>query len=117
LTKFKDDPSVKNYFRLVLNKNTLTDSVELDIVLDNGFANSNNEFVYGSGYNFKVGDVINARVFHLTYDYYLYLTTLQNAQSALVNPFAVSGEVVSNIKGGLGVFAALSYAQKSIVVQ
>jgi Domain of unknown function (DUF4249) len=117
LTKFKDDPTVKNYFRLVLNKNTLTDSVALSIVLDNGFANSNNEFVYGSGYNFKTGDVINARLFHLTYDYYLYLTTLQNARSALVNPFAVSGEVVSNIKGGLGVFVALSYAQKTIIVK
>jgi hypothetical protein len=116
LTKFKDDPTQPNYFRLILNKNTMTDSVELDIVLDNGFANSSNEFVYGSGYNFKKGDVINARLFHLSYDYYLYLTTLQNASSALVNPFAVSGEVVSNIKGGLGVFAALSYAQKSITV-
>lgn len=117
LTKFKDDPSQNNYFRLILNKNTLTDSVALSIVLDNGFANSNNEFVYGSGYNFKTGDVINARLFHLTYDYYLYLTTLQNARSALVNPFAVSGEVVSNIKGGLGVFTALSYAQKTIIVK
>jgi hypothetical protein len=117
LTKFNDDPNVKNYFRLVLNKNTFTDSSELDIVLDNSFANSSNEFVYGSGYSFKKGDVINARVFHLTYDYYLYLTTLQNAQTALVNPFAVSGEVVSNIKGGLGVFAALSYAQKSVTVE
>jgi hypothetical protein len=117
LTKFKDDPSVKNYFRLVLNKNTFTDSSEMDIVLDNSFANSSNEYVYGSGYSFKKGDVINARVFHLTYDYYLYLTTLQNAQSALVNPFAVSGEVVSNIKGGVGVFAALSYATKSVTVK
>jgi Domain of unknown function (DUF4249) len=116
LTKFKDDPSQNNYFRLILNKNTLSDSVELNIILDNSFANSSNEFVYGSGYSFKKGDVINARLFHLSYDYYLYLTTLQNARSALVNPFAVSGEVVSNIKGGLGFFAALSYTQKSITV-
>jgi Domain of unknown function (DUF4249) len=94
----------------------LSDSVELNIILDNSFANSSNEFVYGSGYSFKKGDVINARLFHLSYDYYLYLTTLQNARSALVNPFAVSGEVVSNIKGGLGIFAALSYTQKSITV-
>jgi hypothetical protein len=117
LTKFKGNPNVKNYFWLVLNKNTLVDSIELNTILDNSFANSNNEFVFGSGYSFKVGEVINARLFHLTPDYYLYLTTLQNAQTALVNPFAVSGEVVSNIKGGLGIFTALSYSQKSVTVK
>jgi Domain of unknown function (DUF4249) len=116
LTKFKDDPTKNNYFRLILNKNTLSDSSELDVIIDNSFANSSNEFVYGSGYSFESKDVIIARVFHLTYDYYIYLTTLQNARTALLNPFAVSGEVVSNIKGGLGVFAALSYDQKSVVV-
>jgi len=45
-----------------------------------------------------------------------YHVTLQNARGALVNPFAVSGEIVSNIKGGLGVFAALSLTKKSVVV-
>jgi Domain of unknown function (DUF4249) len=116
LTKFSDNSPNADYYRLVLNKNTLYDSVDIDVLIDNSFANANNEFIYGSGYNFKMGDVINGRVFHLTYDYYLYLTTLQNARAALVNPFAVSGEVVSNIRGGLGVFAALSYTQKSVIV-
>jgi hypothetical protein len=116
LTKFSDNSTNADYYRLVLNKNTLYDSVDIDVLIDNSFANSNNEFIYGSGYNFKTGDVINGRVFHLTYDYYLYLTTLQNARAALVNPFAVSGEVVSNIKGGIGVFAALSYTSKSVTI-
>lgn len=117
LTKFKDDPTQTNYFRLILNKNSLSDSSQLNVILDNSFANSSNEFVYGSGYSFEPKDVIIARVYHLTYEYYIYLTTLQNARTALVNPFAVSGEVVSNIKGGLGVFAALSYDQKSVTVK
>lgn len=116
LTKFSDDPTGTDYYRLVLNRNTLYDSVEMDVLIDNSFANSSNEIAYGSGYNYKTGDVINARVFRLTYEYYLYLATLQNARTALVNPFAVSGEVVSNISGGLGVFAALSYSIKQITV-
>jgi hypothetical protein len=117
LTKFQDDPTTKDYFRLILNKNTLSDSTELDVLIDNSFANENSEFVYGSGNSFKEGDVIHARVFRLTEAYYLYLSTIQNARTALVNPFAVSGEVVYNVKGGIGVFAALSYSQKSILVQ
>ncbi len=116
LTKFSDNSTNADYYRLVLNKNTLYDSVEIDVLIDNSFANANNEFIYGSGYNFKTGDTIIGRVFHLTYDYYLYLSTLRNARAALVNPFAVSGEVVSNIQGGLGVFAALTYTQKSVPV-
>jgi hypothetical protein len=116
LTKFKDDPNTKDFFRLILSKNTVTDSTELDVLLDNSFANQNNEFVYGSGSSFKSGDIIYARVYRLTYDYYLYLSTIQNARTALVNPFAVSGEIVYNIKGGIGVFSALSYSQKSVDV-
>jgi len=117
LTKFKDpNPAVPNYFRLLLHKNALYDSLRLEIILDNSFANNNNEFVYGSGFDFKKGDIIYGTLYHLTFDYYQYLTTLQNARTALVNPFAVSGEVVTNIKGGLGVFAALSVTRKFVVV-
>lgn len=116
ITKFKDDPAITNYYRLVLTRNALYDSINLDVVIDNSFANNSHEIVYGSGYNFQRGDSVYACLYHLTHDYYLYLNTLQNARTALVNPFAVSGEIVSNIKGGLGVFAALSYTRKSVIV-
>lgn len=116
LTKFRDDPATANYFRLLLHKNAVYDSLELDILMDNSFSNSNNEFVYGSGYNFITGDVIYARLYHLPFEYYQYLTTLENARTTLINPFAISGEVVSNIRGGLGVFTALSFTQTSVIV-
>lgn len=117
LTKFKDpNPGLPNYFRLLLHKNAAYDSLSLEILLDNGFANDKNEFIYGSGFDFKKGDTIYGTLYHLTVEYYQYLTTLQNARTALINPFAVSGEVVSNIQGGLGVFAALSSTTKSVLV-
>jgi len=116
-TKFKDDPAAVNYYRLVLNKNSVNDSISLEALISDNLANDNNEIIYGSGYDFKNGDSIHARLFHLTNDYYNYLNTRQTAIAALINPFAVSGEIVSNIKGGLGVFAALSYTQKSVAVR
>ncbi len=116
-TKFKDDPAAVNYYRLVLNKNSLNGSISLDQLINDNLANNNNEVVYGSGYDFKSGDTIHARLFHLTPDYYNYLNTRETAIAALVNPFAVSGEIVSNIKGGLGVFAALSFTRTSVIVR
>ena len=117
LAKFTDpNPSMPNYFLLLINKNVEYDSLSLDVLFDNGFANNNNQFVFGSGYDFKRGDKIYGTLYHLLPEYHLYLTTLQNARSALGNPFAVSGEVVSNVKGGLGVFTALSVTRKRVEV-
>lgn len=116
-TKFTDpDKSLNNYFRLLLHKNAIHDSLSLEALLDNSLANDKHVFAYGSGYDFKKGDVIYGTLYHLTFEYYQYLSTLQNSRTALVNPFAVSGEVVTNIKGGLDIFAALSYTRKSVVV-
>jgi Domain of unknown function (DUF4249) len=116
LTKFKDNPATSDYYRLLINKNALYDSTQVDALFDNNFVNTNNEYVFGSGYSFKSGDTINARVFHLTEDHHSFINTVQNALAALVNPFAASGEIVSNVKGGIGIFAALTYTQKSIRV-
>gem|GEM_PF-5151589 len=43
-------------------------------------------------------------LYHCTEDYYKFLTTSQSARQANVNPFAASGEVISNLRGGLGSF-------------
>lgn len=117
LTQFKDLPAQRNYYRLVLADNDRYDSVELDQLFDENFVNNNGDVIYGSGYNFRRGDTIHATLFHITPEYHRYLTTLENARGALVNPFAASGEIVSNIRGGLGVFAALSYDYRWLRVQ
>lgn len=116
-SRFPDDPSTKNYYRLVLTKNAPYDTVEQDQLFDETFVNNDGDIVFGSGYDYARGDTIHGALYHLTYDYYRYLTTSQNARGALVNPFAVSGEVVSNIEGGIGVFAALSVTRKVVAVE
>lgn len=115
LTKFDDNPQVKNYYRLTLTRNRRVDTLSLDALLDDAFSNGK-EINWGSGYNFKSGDTIHATLYHCTEDYYKFLTTAQSARQANVNPFSASGEVISNVKGGLGVFATLSYAYKTAIV-
>lgn len=115
LTKFDDDPLTKNYYRLTLTRNRRVDTLSLDALLDDAFSNGK-EINWGSGYTFKPGDTLHATLYHCTEDYYKFLTTAQSARQANVNPFSASGEVISNVKGGLGVFATLSYDYKTAVV-
>ena len=116
ITSFADDPAIKNYYRLVLKRNAQYDSIQLNRFFNDDFVNNGGELLVRSGSRFVSGDSIHATLYHLGYDYYQYLNTSQGAQNALGNPFAASGEIVSNIEGGLGVFAALSFTQKSIRV-
>jgi len=117
LTRFFDVPGTRNFYRLVLADNARYDSVELEQLFDENFVNNQGEVIYGSGYDFRRGDTIHATLFHITPEYHRYLSTAENARGALVNPFAASGEVVSNIVGGYGVFAALSFDYRQQVVQ
>lgn len=115
LTKFDDNPQERNYYRLTLTRNRRVDTLSLNALLDDAFSNGE-EINWGSGYNFRRGDTIHATLYHCTEAYYRFLTTSQNARQANVNPFAASGEVVSNVQGGLGVFATLTYSYKTAVV-
>lgn len=115
LTKFNDDPRQKNYYRLTLTRNRRVDTLSTDTFIDDLFSNGE-EISWGSAYNFRSGDTIHATLYHCTEDYYKFLNTSQSARQANVNPFAASGEVITNVRGGLGVFAALSYAYKTAVV-
>lgn len=115
LTKFDDNPTGKNFYRLTLTRNRRADTLSLDALLDDSFSNGE-EINWGSGYNFRPGDTIHATLYHCTEEYYKFLTTAQSARQANVNPFAASGEVISNVTGGLGVLATLSYAYKTAIV-
>ncbi len=116
LTKFDDSPGEKNFYRLTLTRNVRVDTLAQDALLDDSFGDGQ-ELIWGSGYSFEPGDTIHATLYHCTADYYQYLSTVQSARTANVNPFAASGEVVSNVVGGLGIFATLSYDHQWAVVR
>ena len=116
LTKFPDDPTQQNYYQLVLNKGRANTVTYLSSTLDDNFANDKNDIIFGSGYDFVEGDTIVATVYHLESIYYKFLSTSDNADAGSFNPFAVSGEIISNVQGGLGIVTTLSYDRKTVVV-
>lgn len=116
LTKFADSPTQRNYYQLVLNKGPANTVIYLSTTLDDNFANDKNDIIFGSGYEFVEGDTIVATVYHLEPTYYKFLSTSDNADAGNFNPFAVSGEIISNVQGGLGIVTTLSYDRKTVVV-
>lgn len=116
ITTIADDPSVKNYYRLVLKRNSQYDSIQQNRLFNDDFADNQGNIVIRSRHRYLPGDSVHATLYHVGYEYYQFLNTSEGARSALVNPFAASGEVVSNIQGGLGIFAALSLTNRSIRV-
>lgn len=116
LTKFTDNPTEVNYYLLILNKGQAHTSSVLSATLDDNFANDNNDIIYGSGYNFVEGDTLIGTVYHLEPTHYKFLSSASSADAANFNPFAVSGEIVTNVRGGLGIVATLSYDRKTVVV-
>jgi hypothetical protein len=116
LTKFDDNPLEKNYYRITLTKNRRVDTLASNSLIDDSFSNGK-EINWGSAYNFRTGDTIHATLYHCTEAYYKFLSTAQSARQANVNPFAASGEVISNVRGGLGVLATLTYDYRQVVVK
>lgn len=117
LVRFQDDDADKDdYYRLLINRNEPTDTVAIDFLIDSDFENNNGAYVLGGPYRFFPGDTVYTRLYHITKEYYQFLDTEDDARDALLDPFAASGEIVTNIRGGLGVFTALSYTRDTVLV-
>ncbi|WP_276482689.1 DUF4249 domain-containing protein [Paraflavitalea pollutisoli] len=55
--------------------------------------------------NYQSGtDSITVTLFHIQKEYYDYLTSVENANSAFSDPLLNPEEIISNITGGLGIF-------------
>lgn len=117
LTTIPDDPATKNFYRLVLKRNSEQDSIQLNSYFTDELANNAGNMIIRSRNRFMRGDTAYAMLYHITPEYYQFLNTSNGATSALGNPFAASGEIVSNISGGIGVFTALTLRERVLMLQ
>ncbi len=117
LTTIQDDPAAKNYYRLILKRNSEQDSIQLNSYFTDELASNAGNIIIRSRNRFVRGDTVYATLYHITQAYYQFLNTSNGATSALGNPFAASGEVVSNISGGIGVFTALTFRERVLMIR
>ncbi len=117
LTKFQDnDPDQPNYYRIMINKDSIDGEVATEFSFEGRFK-TGNQVTVGTGYDFKNEDTVFVSVYHIKRDYYDFLETIEDARQANGNPFAQPAVVKSTVTGGLGVFTALAYVRRRYILK
>lgn len=117
LIRHPEDPTRENYYRLrILRDSAGVLERQLDFVY-RGILASNGELTIGTSYRFRDGDTLHILLYHTDKNFYDYFRTISDARDANGNPFAPPPAIISGVKGGLGVFAALSYDHQMIIIK
>jgi hypothetical protein len=114
--RFDDPPDTKDYYRFVINRDSLTGSLETRFNIDDRFT-TNNEITRGTGYNYEDGDTLIVTLYHIEKSYYDFLESANRAANANGNPFGQPSLVKSTVQGGIGVFTTLVYDRKRIIIK
>lgn len=123
-----DNINTEDYYRLMLHEASLTQDKDgvlpipvarrprFDRTLDDGGVFAGKAVTTASNYRFESGDTLIGTVYHLDKAYHDYLESVRDAQSANNSPFGQPTAIKSNIEGGTGIFAFLSYDRDTIYV-
>jgi hypothetical protein len=118
LTYFTDLPDQQNYYRRMLHQNSLDSAAMQDFTLDDRFVED--AVVFGTGYEFEVGDTVINTLYHLDRAYFDFLESVNNAVTSNGNPFGQPSPINSRLEGtarSIGIFTGLSYVRDSVFVQ
>jgi hypothetical protein len=97
---------MKNYYRRFLHKSTTRRAPELRTWFTD-LTTTNGRITIGSRFSFKRGDTVIATVYHLNKGYYDFIQSSDNAEDANQSPLEQPSAIISNIKGGIGIFTII----------
>lgn len=114
IVRFKDNPAQDNYYRLTAHKSTLISRPLTDFTFSDRFFAGNGAII--TGYTFSEKDTLLVSLYHIDKKFFDFLDTSRDAARANGNPFALPSGVISNVDGGTGIFAALSFSRKKVII-
>jgi hypothetical protein len=120
LTYISDDPTTVDYYRRMIHRNSLLDSIPQQDFTTNDDYVDDRTIVFGTGYDLKEGDTIYNTIFHIERAYYDFWESTFNAISSNGNPFGQPSSIISNLKGdagAIGIFTGLSYDRVMTIVK
>ena len=108
----QDYPGGSNFYRIMLNEDSLTGPNVLEFTFtDTGLDGT--LFPVGTSYRFSKKKQYILRLFHIEQQYYQYLRALSSADRANGNPFAQPSTIKSPMTGkGYGIFTSLNYIEQ-----
>lgn len=118
LTYFTDIPDEKNFFRRMLHQNSLDSTALQDFTLDDRVVED--AVVFGSSYEFEVGDTAFNTLFHIDRTYFDFLESVNNAVLSNGNPFGQPSPINSKLEGtarSIGIFTGLTYVRDMTIIE
>lgn len=113
---FSDDIGQNNYYRFLINKDSINGAKVLDKLIDDkSFSDGNGYFI--TGHNYKKDDTIVVSLFHLDKEYYEFLKSVESAKLANADPFSQPTAVKSNVNGGVGIFTFIAVDRKRVIIK
>lgn len=116
LMKFQDNGNEVNFYRPVMQQNTLDSLPFLDFSADDARFLNGEYVIFGTAPDFERGDTIIGTLYHIDRAYHDFLETIGDAIGSNGNPFAQPGRILSNVDGGIGIFTFLSYSRDTLYI-
>jgi len=111
---FKDNGATTDFYRFRAINHSRADSVRVDnFFADNLF--NGESFSLSTGRKFHKGDTCDIVLYHIDNDFFTFLNTARDADNANGNPFASPATIISNIKGGTGIFTCMPECNRRVV--
>ena len=113
LTYFFDDTLNTNFYRRIL-LDTLLQAPDQDFSLDDRLLEGT--VVFGSGYDYAVGDTLYNYLLHIDEPYYDFINSVFISVDSNGNPFGQPSPIISNLKGTAGAIGIFTGPGRSVAV-
>ncbi len=121
LTYFTDpDRNVTNYFRRMTNVHSLDSIPKWDFPFDDRAVEGEGLMLFGTPYEYAIGDTVFTTLFHLDKDFYNFFSSVLIAEQSNGTPFSQPSIIKSNIQsetGAIGIFTGLSYERRMVIIE
>ncbi len=114
---FLDPANINNYYRAIIGKgvnNYMASHTDM-FFPDISFEGLEHSIYSEPGY--KKNDTVTVRLYSLLKEHYDFIQLTESARTANANPFMQPVQLKSNIKGGRGIFTAVRFDEKHVIVR
>lgn len=115
-TSFQDDAGSENFYRYVININSLYSGSKQDETFNDELTNGK-VVSLTSAYEFEKNDTLIVSLYNVEKQYYDFLKSAYTAKDANGNPFAQPTSIRSSVTGGIGIFTNLALDRKVVVLK
>jgi hypothetical protein len=112
-----DSPDTENYYRFLVGTNINAYTSDPTDVRISDMSFNGKAFSLYSEPDFAINDTVTVRIYSLLKEHYQYLESIGNARRSNYNPFSQPSRIKSNLNGGIGIFTAIRYTERTIIIK